>query len=144
MSTRQVRRGNCCSEGLWEAVGFTTSNTVEFVPDTEPNQVYRRSLYTFIKRTAPPPGMSTLDAPSRETTCVRRECTNTPLQALLLLNDRQYVEASQALAIRAMRAEFDSTSARAGFMYRLCTSRHASEATIDELVLLYEDQLAKY
>ena len=88
--------------------------------------------------------MSTLDAPSHETTCVRRECTNTPLQALLLLNDRQYVEASQALAIRAMRAEVDSTSARAGFMYRLCTSRHASKATIDELVRLYEDQLAKY
>jgi hypothetical protein len=131
-------------EGLWEAVGFTSSNTVAFVPDTEPSQIYRRTLYTFIKRTAPPPGMSTLDAPSRETTCVRRERTNTPLQALLLMNDQQYVEASRALALRTMSTNLESTSARAAWMYRLCTARNGSKETIEELVRLYDDQLEKY
>jgi hypothetical protein len=60
------------------------------------------------------------------------------------MNDRQYVEAGRALAVRTMRAESESTPARAAFMYRLCTARRASEATINELVRLYGDQLAKY
>jgi hypothetical protein len=130
--------------GLWRAVGYSASNTVEFVADTEPDQIYRRSLYTFLKRTAPPPGMSVFDAPSRESVCVRRERTNTPLQALLLLNESQYMEASRALAARILRAEFETTAERADYLYRLCTARHASEAKVNELVRLYEDMLASY
>ena len=89
--------------GLWEAVGYVTSNTARFTADTGAEKVHRRSLYTFWKRTAPPPQMTTFDAPSREACLVRRERTNTPLQALLLMNETQYVEASRALAERAMK-----------------------------------------
>ncbi len=130
-------------EGLWEAVGFIGSNTAIFVPDTGYEKTHRRSLYTFLKRTAPAPEMSTFDAPSRESTCVRRERTNTPMQALLLLNDPQYVEAARALAVRIMR-EQSSTADRASYIYRLCTSRRASEQIAAELVELHDQQLAQF
>lgn len=130
--------------GLWQAVGFTTSNTASFVADTEHDKIHRRSLYTFYKRTSPPPEMSTFDAPSRESTCVRRERTNTPLQALLLLNDPQYVEAARALAKRIAQETHKTTTDRAAYLYRLCTARHASDETIAELVQLFSDQHVKY
>jgi hypothetical protein len=88
--------------------------------------------------------MSVFDAPSRESVCVRRERTNTPLQALLLLNESQYMEASRALAARILRTEFETSAERADYLYRLCTARHASEAKVNELVRLYEDMLASY
>jgi len=127
-------------DGLWQAVGFTSSNTATFVADTEHDKIHRRSLYTFLKRTSPPPEMSTFDAPSRESSCVRRERTNTPLQALLLLNDPQYFEAAQALAERVMLQDQESTAARVAFLYRLCTAQHARDETVAELVQLFEDQ----
>ncbi|QEG37411.1 DUF1553 domain-containing protein [Bythopirellula goksoeyrii] len=130
--------------GLWKAVGFSSSNTVEFVPDQEPDKINRRSLYVFLKRTSPPPEMSTFDAPSRESTCVRRERTNTPLQALLLMNDPQYVSAAQALATRALSAHRLTPAERAAFIYRLCTARVPSEATVAELVELFDEQLEEY
>jgi hypothetical protein len=130
-------------EGLWEAVGFIGSNTAKFVPDTDFDKTHRRSLYTFWKRTAPAPEMTTFDAPSREATCVRRERTNTPMQALLLMNDPQYVEAARGLAVRALRAR-QTTTERAAYMYRLCTARQANAATIGELSRLFEEQLEAY
>jgi len=131
-------------DGLWQAVGFTTSNTAKFVGDTDPSQIHRRSLYTFFKRTSPPPEMSTFDAPSRESTCVRRERTNTPLQALLLLNDPQYVEAAKALALRVMSHDQEATADRAAYLYRLCTARRPDDIRISELVDLFEDQRLYY
>ncbi len=90
-------------DGLWFAVGYSGSNTVRFQADVDPEKTHRRTLYTFIKRTSPPPELSTFDGPSRESCVVRRERTNTPLQALLLFNDPQYVEAARAWLIARCR-----------------------------------------
>ncbi|MGD9632424.1 MAG: DUF1553 domain-containing protein [Pirellulales bacterium] len=130
-------------DGLWKAVGYTDSNTVNFVADTGNDKVHRRTLYTFVKRTAPPPQLSTFDAPSRESFCVRRERTNTPLQALLLMNDPQYFEAARALAGRVAEADGITPAARAAYLYRLCTARYATDETTSELVGLYESQLQR-
>jgi hypothetical protein len=90
-------------EGIWEAVAMPQSNTRTYREDTGEG-LYRRSLYTIWKRTAAPPSMEIFNAPSRETFCVRRDRTNTPLQALVLLNDPQFVEASRELAANALKA----------------------------------------
>jgi hypothetical protein len=76
-------------EGVWEAVAMIGSNTRDYKPDSGEN-LYRRSMYTFWKRAAPPASMEILNAPNRETCAVRRERTDTPLQALVTLNDPQF------------------------------------------------------
>ncbi len=131
-------------DGLWYAVGYTGSNTARFVADKSPDKVHRRSLYTFFKRTAPPPQMSTFDGPSREASCVRRERTNTPLQALLLFNDPQYVEAARALATRAMHEGGDTAKSRAAYMFRLCTCRPPTDEELEDLVKGYRADLSVY
>jgi hypothetical protein len=88
-------------EGIWEAVAMPQSNTKTYRQD-KGEGLYRRSLYTMWKRTAAPPTMEIFNAPTRETFCVRRDLTNTPLQALALLNDPQFVEASRQLASNAL------------------------------------------
>src|SRR5207302_9865907 len=108
--------------GLWEAVGYTGSNTVRFVADQGLEKVHRRSLYTFWKRTAPPPQMNAFDAPSRESCIVRRERQYTPLQALLLLHEPQYVEAARALAERTIREGGNNPEERIRYMFRLATA----------------------
>jgi mono/diheme cytochrome c family protein len=90
-------------EGIWEDVAMKESTTRFYRQDIGEN-LYRRSLYTLWKRTAPPPAMDILNAPSREAACVRRDRTNTPLQALVTLNDPLFVEASRHVAARALRA----------------------------------------
>jgi len=112
--------------GIWEAVAYPSSNTAKFQQD-DGDALYRRSLYTFWKRTAPPAVMRTFDAPTRESCIVRRERTNTPLQALALLNDIQAVEAARHFARRMLREGGDTCQSRAGFGFRLVTSRHPDE-----------------
>ena len=86
---------------IWESVAMAQSNTKNYKQDTG-EKLYRRSLYTFWKRTAPHPSMEILNAPSREVSCVRRDLTNTPLQAFVVMNDPQFVESSRQLAANAL------------------------------------------
>ncbi len=110
-------------DGLWKAVGFTGSNTDTFVKDTGADKVYRRSLYTFWKRTAPPPQMNILDAPSREACTIRRERTNTPMQALMLMNDPQFFEAARAFAEHTIKEGGETPEARIAYIFEMATAR---------------------
>ena len=86
-------------DNVWESVGYPTSDTTHYKQD-HGDALYRRSLYTYWKRMAMPPDMDAFDAPTRDTACTRRQRTDTPLQALVTMNDPQWVEASRALAQR--------------------------------------------
>jgi hypothetical protein len=127
-------------DGLWEAVGFVGSNTSKFTQD-QGESLYRRSMYTFWKRTSPPPSMTTFDAPSRENCSVRRPRTNTPLQALALMNDKQYVEASRALAQRMMTEAGATPEERLTLGFRLLTARPPTAEEIAVLIPLYQTEL---
>jgi hypothetical protein len=130
--------------GLWEAVGYLTSNTRNFTADTGHEKVHRRSLYTFWKRTAPPPQMGTFDAPSREACRVRRERTNTPLQALLLLNETQYVACARVLAERTLRQGGTSPEDRIRYLFRQVTLRSPDAGELAEVLAAYQHFLAEY
>lgn len=130
-------------EGIWEAVAFVGSNTREFKPDSGPN-LFRRSVYTFWKRTSPPPSMLTFDAPSRENCTVRRPRTNTPLQSLVLMNDQQYVEAARHLAERMMREGGSQPVERLAWGFRLVVSRPPTATETAILLNVFEKQLARY
>jgi hypothetical protein len=91
-------------------------------------------MYTIWKRTVPPPSLTIFDAPDREKCVARRAVTNTPLQALVLLNDPTYIEAARALAERALRQRDDSPSQKIDYMFRLATAR--TPAAAERAVLL--------
>jgi len=124
--------------GLWEAVGYTNSNTAQFTADEGEEKVHRRTLYTFIKRTSPPPQMTTFDGPSRELSCVRRERTNTPMQALLLFNDPQYLDAARALAQRGLKDGGESPEQIVSFLYRVCSGQQPDATALKSLVAGFE------
>ena len=130
--------------GLWEAVGYSDSNTAHFTADSGAQKVHRRSIYTFWKRTSPPPQMTTFDAPSRESCQVRRERTNTPLQALLLLNEEQYIEAARGLALRALREGGSNAQDRLTYMFRLVAARRPDAQELSELTAALHDLEAHY
>lgn len=98
-------------DGVWEAVAMIGSNTRDYRRDTG-ESLYRRSLYTFIKRSAPPASMEIFNATAREACTVRRERTNTPLQALVTLNDVQFVEAARTLAQSILKSSSADDAAR--------------------------------
>ncbi|MHC5005263.1 MAG: DUF1553 domain-containing protein, partial [Planctomycetota bacterium] len=107
--------------GLWREVAMPNSNTRIFERGG-PEDLWRRTLYTYWKRASPPPALQTFDAPTREACVIRRPITNTPLQALVLWNDEQYVEASRVLAQRILREDTDETT-RIVTLFRRCTGR---------------------
>ena len=109
-------------EGVWEAVAMPESNTHFYRPD-HGDRLYRRSLYTFWKRSAPPASLDIFNAPTRETCTIRRERTNTPLQALVTLNDPQFVEAARALAQRALKHGGQTAEERIDFIARQLLAR---------------------
>jgi hypothetical protein len=131
-------------EGLWEAVGYTGSNTYRFVRDPEPQKVFRRSMYIFWKRTSAPPQMTLFDAPSREACIARRERTNTPLQALFLMNEPQCFEAARHFAQKAIKESGGSPEERAAWMLRRATLRAPSSPDVADLVRVYAAQKETY
>ncbi|WP_218933606.1 PSD1 and planctomycete cytochrome C domain-containing protein [Rubripirellula lacrimiformis] len=131
-------------DGLWAAVGYSGSNTVKFTADTG-DKVNRRSVYVFWKRTSAPPQMATLDAPSRESCTARRERTNTPLQALLLMNETQYLEAAKALGKRARsQSGIESEAERIDWLFETVTARLPNARERVELQQLLGDTQAYY
>ena len=120
--------------GLWNIVAITGSNTRVFKQDTG-SALYRRSLYTFWKRTSPPPSMAAFDAPTREQCTVRRERTNTPLQALVLLNDPQYVEAARHLAEHTIKAAA-TDKARAQWILEKALSKPGAKEDLNDILEL--------
>lgn len=129
--------------GLWKPVGFGGSNTSVFKQD-KGDKLYRRSMYTFWKRTSPPPSMSTFDAPNRETCQVRRARTNTPLQALVLMNDVQFVEAARKLAERVVSEGGSGVDERARFAFRSVLSRRPGDFELKTLSRLYKEYLIEF
>jgi hypothetical protein len=113
-------------DGLWQDVSVERRAVYK---QDEGDGLYRRGMYTFWKRTCPPPGMMTFDAPDRETCTIRRARTNTPLQALVLMNDPTYLEASRKLAERVLKNSGDNDKTRLAQLYRLvlCRDPHAGE-----------------
>jgi hypothetical protein len=131
-------------EGLWEGVGYTGSNTYRFVRDPEPQKVFRRSMYIFWKRTSAPPQMTLFDAPSREACIARRERTNTPLQALFLMNEPQCFEAASHFAEKALREGGATPEERAAWMFRSAVLRTPSPQDVADLVGVYKAQREVY
>jgi len=132
--------------GLWEELMSRSDGrnwTAQVYQQSHGKDLYRRTMYTFWKRTSPPPSLSTFDAPDREVCTVRRARTNTPLQALVLMNDPTYVEASRKLAERMMH-EAQTPEDRITCAFRFMLARKPSEDETGVLKAVYERQAARY
>ncbi|WP_339912257.1 DUF1553 domain-containing protein [Symmachiella dynata] len=130
-------------EGIWDIVGLPSSNTRKYVQD-HGDDLYRRTVYSFWKRMAPPPNLDAFNAPSREFCTVSRERTNTPLQALVTLNDPQFVEPARRLAEGALKAGDDDNQKSIDHLFRqvLCRPVRGREQSIVQRDL--NDFLAYY
>ena len=120
--------------GLWLQVASGNQPLKEYIQDHE-KDLYRKSMYTFWKRSMPPPSMLTFDASTREQCAVRRQSTSTPMQALVLLNDPQFTEASRLFAERMLLEGGKEAADRIRFAFRLATSRQPED---NELQILTE------
>jgi hypothetical protein len=128
--------------GLWKALMHPGSNTKNYVADKDARQ-YRRSLYVYWKRTSPHPMMTLFDAPSRESSCVRRSRTSTPTQSLALLNERQRVEMGRQFGQRLLQNAKDDT-ARLNLLFELVASRAPNAAERKACMDLFKTLKARY
>ncbi|MDA7865945.1 DUF1553 domain-containing protein [Akkermansiaceae bacterium] len=108
------------------------------------DKLYRRSMYTYWKRSSPMPNMLIFDSPSREKCVIQRQRTNTPLQALVTLNDPQFLEAARAFAERLLKSDKGSTADRIDLAYRYATARPASGREVEVLTALYQKNLERF
>ncbi len=131
-------------KGLWEEMAFGEGFSAQSYEQSHGKDLYRRGMYIFWKRTVPPASMATFDAPDREKCTARRAQTNTPLQALALLNDPTYVEASRALAQRALLEGGKDEKQRVEFAFRLATARKPSGRESGVLRQLLKARLAEF
>jgi len=129
--------------GLWLELNNRPGYSKKY-PQGKGEQLYRRSMYTFWKRTVPSPQLQTFDAPEREFCTLRRSRTNTPLQALLLLNGPQFVEAARHLGHRMMTEGGETLEQRVGYGLELATARRPTAAEQAILVRYYQTELAKF
>ncbi len=130
--------------GLWEEMAFGDGFSMQEYAQGKGRDLYRRSMYTFWKRTVPPAAMATFDAPDREKCVARRAVTNTPLQALVTLNDPTYVEAARAMAERTLRDGGKEADSRIAHAFRLALARKPSIRESKVLRELLAQQLANY
>jgi hypothetical protein len=126
--------------GLWLEINNRPNYSKEY-PTSSGNNLYRRSLYTFWKRTLPHPALAAFDAPEREICLVRRSRTNTPLQALVVLNDPQYVEAARHLAERMMNEGSHDIDSRLATGVRMTLARAPRADELEELRAYYKSEL---
>lgn len=129
--------------GLWEEMAYGDVFTAQTYEQSHGKDLYRRSMYTFWKRTVPPAQMSTFDAPDREKCVARRARTNTPLQALVLMNDPTYVEAARALATKALASGKDA-NARVKAAFELAAARPPNAVELKLLTALATRQQRAY
>ncbi|HEV8482953.1 MAG TPA: DUF1553 domain-containing protein [Blastocatellia bacterium] len=131
-------------KGLWDEMAFGDGFSAQSYTQSTGKNLYRRSMYTFWKRTVPPPQLATFDAPDREKCTARRTLTNTPLQALVLMNDPTYIEAARTLAQRTLIEGGKDVPSRMSFVFRQATARKPSSEEIRVLRDLLQKQLANY
>ena len=131
-------------EGLWKEMAYGDMFTAQVYRQGSGADLYRRSMYTFWKRTIPPPSLGVFDAPDREKCIARRSRTNTPLQALVLMNDSTYVEASRALAQRMVNEGGSSGADRVRFAYERALARLPSQTESRLLENLVREQTGKF
>ena len=116
--------------GIWEDIAYGDVYSAQTYYQSHGQDLYRRSMYSFWKRTMPPPALITFDAPDREKCTARRTLTNTPLQALVLMNDPTYIEAARALAERMIAAGGSDPARRIACGFRLATARKPKPAEV--------------
>ena len=131
-------------KGLWEEMAFGEGFSAQTYAPSHGKDLYRRSMYTFWKRTVPPPSLVTFDAPDREKCTARRLLTNTPLQALVLMNDPTYVEAARSLAQQTLHEAGRNSAARIRYAFLLATAREPDKREMRLLQDLARKELSHF